>query len=296
MSTQHHRTGRQTRNRRARAPGGFHDQSSFHAAYERRLTEIQAVPESALVPVRIDIAAAVTTILGVMSAVTALRDKLAKLPDFDIERVDALPDYAMAACEADSLYFIAIEPPAELVTLNEQAVALRDTLRTDAMTLAKHGLIDPARFASFTGRVGYRNVAFELMAWANLLGEYWQRIQARTALVEADLQKAKALAEELVAAIGRKEQSPEAVAATALVRRQAFTLMVNAYEQVRHAVAFIEWQRGNAEPIIPSLYAGRGRHPKPAVPSPEPTPAPVPPIVNPVPPTPASVPRGPAAH
>ncbi len=296
MTTHLHHKNPKSSNRKAQAPGAFRDKSSFHAAYERRLADIQAVPESALLPVNIDIAGAVTTILGVLAAVNALRSKLAKLPDFDLEDVDALPDYAMAAWEADSLYFITIAPPAELVALNEQAVALRDTLRTDAMTLAKHGLVNPARFASFTGRVGYRNVAFELMAWANLLGEYWQQIQSRTALVEADLQKAKELAEQLVAAVGQKEHSPEAVAATALIRQQAFTLMVNAYERVRHGVAFIEWQQGASDTITPSLYAGRGRHPKPAAPSPEPAPepAPVPPVVNPVP-SPSAT-REPAAH
>ena len=285
-----HKNGRK---RKVNAASPFDDGSEFNAAYEKRLAEIRAVPDSELVAVNIDVEVAVTTVLGTLPEVMALRDQMAKLPNFDMKDVDALEEYAEATGEANSRYVTATTPPAELLKMDAQARALRETLHSDAIALANRGLIDKARLAPFTGNVGYRNVAFELLDWANLLRDCWETIQGKTALTAPEIQSAKLLAEKLIRAVGLKEQGPAIVAETAQIRQRAFTLMVKAYDQTRRGVAFLRWEEGDLDTIAPSLYAGRGGRGKrpepPAPPAPEPTPpapAPEPPVVT--PPAPAA--------
>jgi len=264
----------------------FDDESAFYAAYERRLREIEAVPEAELLQVNLDVEAAVTTILGTLPKVGELRDQMSKLLSFDMKLVDGLEDYAQAAGEANSRYLIAVAPPEDLVKLNEQALALREMLRSDALALVNRKLISKDRIASFTGRVGYRNVAFELMDWANVFRDCWKAVQGKTAVTADEVQNAKALAEKIIRAVGQKEQAPAAAAEAAEVRQRAFTLMVKAYDQTRRGVAFLRWEEGDIELITPSLYAGRGgrgKRPEPP-PSPGPAPTPNPPAPSPEPP------------
>jgi hypothetical protein len=108
-----------------------------------------------------------------------------------------------------------------------------------------------------------------------VLHDAWPAIQNKTPLTEQDLVTAKALAERLIRAAGLKEQSPAMVAEVARIRHQAVTLMIQAYDQTRRAIAFLRWNEGDLETIAPSLYGGRVRTPKDK-PAPQPNPAPAP--------------------
>jgi hypothetical protein len=239
--------------------GGFGGESAFTAAYERRLSEICAVPDGELLPVNLDVQGAVATVLGTLPEIRALRSELVRLPQLDGSVVDALEDYAMAAGEASSLYATATAPQEDIVALNEEASELRELLRSDATALANRGLIDRARLASFKGLVGYKNVAFELIDWANLIQDCWSRIEGKTALSAAELVRAKQVGERLVRAAGLREQGPATVVEAARRRQQAFTLLMKAYDEVRRGVAFLRWRERDAEQVAPSLYSGKAR-------------------------------------
>lgn len=47
--------------------------------------------------------------------------------------------------------------------------------------------------------------------------------------------------------------------ANALERQQAYTLFVNAYDQIRRAISFLRWDQGDADEIAPSLFGGKKR-------------------------------------
>jgi hypothetical protein len=237
----------------------FVDESVFAAALERRLAEIQAVPDHELVPVNLDMHGAVTTVLGLLSEIGALRDRVRKLSELDQAVVDGLEEYALAAGEANSRYATAIAPHEDIVALNEEAIRLREILRSDATALATRGLIDPARIAQFKGLTGYKNVAFELIDWTNLLRDCWPTIRGKTALTVEEVRRAKDVAIRLVRATGQREQGPAVVAEASRLRQQALTLLMNSYDQVRRAVTFLRWNEGDADTIAPSLYAGRQR-------------------------------------
>src|SRR5262249_905675 len=150
--------------------------------------------------------------------------------------VDALEDYALAAGEANSRYVTATTPPEDINALNDQAIALRETLKSDATALAHRGLIAQERLLPFKGLVGSKNVAFERIGWANLLGDCWPQIQGKTGLTAEEIAGAKLVGERLVRLAGLREQAPAVVAEVARIRQQAMTLLVNAYDVVERAV------------------------------------------------------------
>jgi hypothetical protein len=255
--------------------------SAFHAAYDKRLAEIMAVRDADFVRLNLDVHATVATILGALPEIKALRAPMSGLPGLNQSYVDALEDYALAAGEANSRYVTATTPPEDINALNDKAIALRETLKSDATALAHRGLIAPDRLLPFKGLVGFKNVAFELIDWANLLRDCWLQIQGKTALTAEEIAGAKLVGERLVRLAGLREQAPAVVAEVARIRQQSLTLLVNAYDEVQRAVEYLRWHEGDADTIVPSLYAdGRGKRglpsPAPTGPLPAPGPQPIP--------------------
>jgi hypothetical protein len=266
------------------APLPFDDRSAFTAAYERRLTEIRGIKDDELVALNIDVHSAVATVLGALPEIGALRESMSTLPGLDQESIGGLEDYALAAGEANSRYITATKPQEDITALNEQALAMREMLRSDANALANRGLIAKERLMPFKGLVGYKNVAFELIDWANLLRDCWSNIQGKTALSAAELQQAKDVGERLVRAAGLREQGPAVVADAALIRQQALTLLLKSYDETRRAIVYLRWHQEDADMIAPSLYGTRKRGRQDPQPDPGSPPAPVP---TPTPPDPA---------
>lgn len=240
------------------APAGDSSPPEFVEAYTRRLQEIQAVAESDIEPVNIDVRAAVTTVLGALPEMMTLRDQIATLSQIDQNAIDGLRDYAMAVGHANSICDTAFTPHDDVAALSDQAMRLRDVLKADAIALTTRGLIDPVRIAQLKGAPGYKNLAFELMDYANLLSGVWPEIQGKTALQPSEIDHARKLSERIVFALGQREQAPVVVADATRVRDQAFTLFVNAYSEARRAIQFLRYREDDADTIAPSLYAGRG--------------------------------------
>ncbi|HEX4341543.1 MAG TPA: hypothetical protein VH062_36790 [Polyangiaceae bacterium] len=229
----------------------FDDTSSFAVAYEKRLQEIRSVPDDELVTMNFDVHSAITTVLGVLPELVALREAMAALAGLDQGKISGLEEYAQAAAEANSRYVTATLPPEDIVAMNEQAMAMRETFRSDATALANRGLIARERLTAFKGLVGYKNVAFDLIDWANLMRDCWAQIQGKTALSAAEIQQGKELGERLVRAAGIREQAPAVAADAALVRQQALTLLLNAYDETRRAVVYLRWHPEDAETSRP---------------------------------------------
>ena len=77
----------------------------FRDAYQSLLGEIRAVPASELVPINLDIPTAVTTALGALPEIRALRSRVvAEMPQLDVARFDKLEAYTLAVGHAHALY------------------------------------------------------------------------------------------------------------------------------------------------------------------------------------------------
>jgi len=233
----------------------------FFLGFTRVEAEVRAVPEDKLEPINLDVPTTVTTVLGAWPEILALRSQVAALPNFAIERFDKLRDYALALAHAHGAYRGLAAPPDGIVKLAEQLASVREMLFADAMALAKRGVFDEGRVAKLRSGPGYKNLAFDVVGLVQILRERWADIANRTGVQQAELDQAAQLAQRLVTLVGLKEQQPVAANGVALLRQQAFTLLLHAYDEVRRAISFLRWHEQDVESIAPSLWSGRGTRP-----------------------------------
>ena len=153
---------------------------------------------------------------------------------------------------------------------------MREQLFADAQGLGRRGLLEASQVDKLRSGVGYKNVAFDVLGLVGLFRERAQALAGKTAVTAQELDHAAERAQQLVTAVGLKEQSSVGVTAAALLRQQAFTLFTQAYDEARRAIGFLRWHAGDGDTIAPSLWAGRGGRkagePEPTAPVVAPTP------------------------
>jgi len=225
-------------------------------AYERIEPRYELLREDQLIAVNLDITKAAGIALAAEPNLRALRgDIVRQIPRYDLEPLDSLRDVALAAWHVDA----ALSPPvAENVPriLFEPAIALRRALLVQARALADRGLIELERLPA-ARRWRTVDVAETLFGLAALLRSAWAEIHDKTPLAEEDLERAKRLGEELLAA-HRRLETP----GSGKLRARAFSLLVSTYDQIRRAVTYVRWDEGDAGRLAPSLYTGsRGGRP-----------------------------------
>ena len=84
-------------------------------------------------------------------------------------------------------------------------------------------------------------------------------MRERSAARTAELQRVDELAAGILAGLRRRATPDPAVEAAADMRNRAFTLFTRGYDQVRRAVVFLRWNEGDADQLVPSLYAKHHR-------------------------------------
>lgn len=230
----------------------------YREAFEQVLPAAAGLAEDELLPVNIDVPSAVATALGALPKILAYREHAAKLTGFDISHFDRLQLHTFAVAHAHAKLLAASAPPEAIAALNESGVKLRDTMYLDAVALAHRGLIGGDRIAEFKGSVGYKNLAFDLLGLATLLRENWDKIGSRTGLQLSELEEAERLGQQLMDAVGAREQAPALLAQVQAQRQRNFTLFSRSYNQVRRAIGFLRWDNEDIDQVCPSLYAGRG--------------------------------------
>ncbi|HYP97392.1 MAG TPA: hypothetical protein VER96_01875 [Polyangiaceae bacterium] len=230
----------------------------YREAFEHALPATAAISEEELLPVNIDVPSAIATALGALPQIMSFREEAAKLHRFDVSHFDQLQLHTFAVGHAHAMFLAASAPPEAIAALNERGVKLRDTMYLDAVALAHRGLISGDRISEFKANVGYKNLAFDLLGLATLLRENWDRIATRTGVQLSELDEAELLGQQLMDAVGAREQTSGRVAQVQAQRQRNFTLFSRSYDQVRRAIGFLRWDDEDAEQICPSLFAGRG--------------------------------------
>jgi hypothetical protein len=218
----------------------------------------QKLQRDELDQVTIDPLAATSTARGALPQIMKYYDRIIALPEFDRKNVDLLDTYARATHYAHNEYLAASSPPERFDALVEECTELRELLLMDATAAAKRDLIAEQPLLGLKGKTGYKNVASDLMTLCIMLRGAWPQLVGKTAVTEAELERAEILSDRLVNDVGLREQAGASINQVALERQQAFTLFVSAYDQVRRAISYLRWDEGDADDIAPSLYAGRG--------------------------------------
>jgi hypothetical protein len=247
-------------------PSGVHltmpDGARFRAAYERREHEIAAVPVERLAHLCIDVQDAVATVLGALRNIAQLGVQSAALPALSAANLERLEDYALALGHAHTLYLAESQPKASLPVLKARAFELRRDLRDDMQVLVRRGLLPSDCLSRLEDSNDPKEVAFDLLAMVVVVREHWDAIAAKTAIRVEELDVVQQVADEIVQAVGERLRKKKRASPARLMRRKAFTLLVEAYERVRSAVRFWRAEEGDWEKVAPSLYLERARQRK----------------------------------
>ena len=234
-------------------------------AFKQLLPEFQNLPSEQLVAIGVDVKSAVATVLG---ALAEIRRFSAELPKFAPHLnaavlgpavVERLERSAFALNWAHGRYLAAGQPSNDLLAMVEQGVDLRDQLLADASTLARRGLIEPTSLDQVQTASGYKNLAADLTVLSSVLKDAWPRIEGKCAIQFEELERAGALGERIIEAVGVKEQGAPVTASATDMRARAFTDLVERYDDVRRSISYARWKQDDADSIAPSLYAGRRR-------------------------------------
>ncbi|HMA92160.1 MAG TPA: hypothetical protein VKP30_05710, partial [Polyangiaceae bacterium] len=107
--------------------------------------------------------------------------------------------------------------------------------------------------------VGHRNVATDLLTLVNVIRANCEVVAGKTALSAQELERAECLSDQLVNDIGERAVGPAALDKVVLERQQAYTVLVNAYDELRRAVTYLRWNYGDEDAVAPSLFGGKRR-------------------------------------
>jgi hypothetical protein len=241
-------------------PAVSHSQhEEFAQGFGRVETEVRAVSTSRLLRVNLHVPSTVTTVLGACPELEEHRAELSLLSHFDVRCLNKLRDYAMALAYAHSLSQAESEQQDEVGALAEQLSGQRDLLLSDAQALVARGVLARAAVERLRTGPSYKSIAFDVAGLVELFRQNWSAIAGRCMVQQSELDHAARAAQQLASALGVREQGQTSGSEGTLLRQQAFTLCVEAYDEVRRALAYLRWHAGDAEKIAPSLWSGRGR-------------------------------------
>jgi hypothetical protein len=226
--------------------------------FERARPEMHALKARELIPVNLDPISAATTALAVAQRVFPFREQiLVTLRDFPIEHLDKLEIYASATLQAQANYTFALRKDKSAEKLLKDATELRETFLTDVTALARRKFVSQTVLKKVRGGHGHTNLVQSLLALTTLFRNHWEEISSSTAISLEELDRAEALGLGIISKLSHHNKKPEETKELALERQQAYTLLIRAYNDVRHAIQYLRRYSNDADNLVPSLYGGR---------------------------------------
>jgi hypothetical protein len=231
-------------------------------AFSKVEAELGALADDHLAAPPPDFSSAINAALAAVPRILEHRDTIAdQLPKHPIAMVDGLETYAQAAWYAHLLHTYSSNGPEALKALVDEATKLREGLLVAAEALAHRNLLDADAVAHIRKGSGNADMAGDLIALAALFKESWGKVSSKTAAERTEIDRAAELGPAVMVALHAKKHAGKAVDTDAQ-RTRAFTLLANAYDSCRQALAYLRWKEGDADSIAPSLTKKRaGRKP-----------------------------------
>ena len=230
----------------------------YRKAFTTLLDTIRSLPPSDFVPTNLDVMSSIRTTEGVLPKIAGMRPLIVQLlPQFQILLFDQLEDRALALGHTQTVHESTQKPPAIPQALIDDATKAHTIALSDVTTLVHRGLIPSQALSTLNGGNGYRNLADDLFKLSEALRSNWSKISGRTSMTLAELDHMENLADQINQVLGIREQMPQLQASAARDRQAAYTLFLEAYDEVRAAIAYVRRKDGDVDEIMPSLYAGR---------------------------------------
>ncbi len=234
------------------------DLEGAEKAFNRVQQEIDAVDINSLSTMNVDVVAATSIVLGVAERVRSFRDRIAKLPEFDMQNLDKLVDYALAAWFS----FITNLPqasPEAMQALMQEVVALRAKLLMWAVPLVGSGVFEQAAIDRIKEGSGNKDAPSDLVALVGLYRSRWDAVKGMCGVTEADLDRGSVIGPELFGMVSRKENQLGAGVSDGTLRvRKSFTKLDLAYDQCRRAIGYLQYDQGDLEIIAPNIRRNAG--------------------------------------
>ncbi|HMA93880.1 MAG TPA: hypothetical protein VKP30_14415 [Polyangiaceae bacterium] len=240
-------------------PSEYSASSRFVDALERVGPRLASLDTAKLRQITLNPVAAAVTVRRVLPNLISLRAQLVKIKEFEIRNLDELDVYLHAWLRAEALFAGTVPSAQEFFSQLQRVTQLREHFASDAMALVQRGRLSAESLEQLSGATGYKPLASDLFILSTLLRSHWDQIKDHTCVTPAELDEADRAVNEFITALGLRTQSSASRDAAGLVRQQAYTLFVNAYDQVRRAVLYLSHKERDGAEIAPSLFAARNR-------------------------------------
>lgn len=232
-------------------------------AFARVQAELERLPATELSTLNVDLVSAASTALGVASRIAVFRDRIAKLPEFDVRNVDNLADYAKAAWYAH-VTNLPVHDAKATSALMKEATEVRAKLLMWVTPLVGAGLFEEAAVARIRDGAGGKDSASDLVALVGLYRSGWDDVKSMCGVTESELSRAARIGAALFAALSQRELRDKGSQSEAWLRvRRAWTLLDRAYTQCRRALWYLRSAEGDVDTIVPNLRRNLGNSPKP---------------------------------
>lgn len=228
-------------------------------AFDALEAQIRAVPPERLVSVNVDPQAAASIAITAAPKIAGYRRTIAEsLPKANLALIDDIMRRARATEQAEALFEVANAPKDGLAELVERATHMRSLLVSELTTLGRRGFFEASRLSELGTTRGSKGVGADLRRAVIMMREILPTLPTGgTLTTREELETAGKLAAAVLDTVAAREGAPARAAANALLRRQALTLLFEAYDEARRAITYIRWNDGDVNDIAPSLYGTR---------------------------------------
>lgn len=239
----------------------FQDDPKYRAflTYE---AEIRAVSRDDIRHQSLDPLTAISTIFGALPRIEKYAEDIAKLPLLKHSWITSVAGLASAVLYLDNARNSTTRKANEVASLAEEGSELAEAMIADVRAMMVRKVLPVDSLGEYEPGNGYRNLAHNLGMLAGLCVRHWSTIEGRSGITKDDVTRASMLNEEILKVLGERVNDNGEASQNAMLRAQAFTLLVRAYDELRRAIAFIRYHEGDVDEIVPSLYAGRGGRPR----------------------------------
>ena len=218
--------------------------------------ELLALDPQTLLSLNVDIVSAATVVIGALPDIHTHRAALVELCGEEMAKsVDRLELLARAALQAHAKHRL-VSNGANVKPLSEELVVVRDVLLAEARSMIVRKVIPAQITRELTLGPGYKNLCVDVLQLVSAMREDWDVVEHETRIAMAYLENAEGLANELVTAVGLRDQASRSPAAD--LRQRAYTVLARTYGQVRQMITFLRWDDGDADRIAPAFHNHRG--------------------------------------
>jgi hypothetical protein len=224
------------------------------AAYDAIADERAAVDLTTALPYNLDAMFAAIQARGIAARLAPFRPTIASLPVFDLGYLDRLPLYASALEFVHSEIVCHVAPVRRLPELANEGYALRTLLLGHADLLSLKGGFPADVLARVRRGTGYIDLIEDLNVLVVLYGQRPDASVGGSPVGPGDVERAHALARQMSEELGDEHAAVASHRQLLQERHKVAHLLLTATGQLRRVMAFLRFDEGDADALVPSLH------------------------------------------